>query len=315
MRGNRQRIGLLAVSLAIIICQVGLAAGADVSARLALSQEFYYEGDPLPVQLSISNISGQKVDNPLRSPLFNGFVARADGNKIERTGSAATEAPAHPGKLSPDGFYGATVDLTQLYPELTKAGRYEIYWSADQVISEMLVVTILPRFDPEKRYSAEIVTDEGTIALELYVDQSPIASKSFFDLANAAFYDGLLISEVHSDSFIVGGDPTVGDNPKQPIEFPAEQSRLPLVSGAVVMRPARATPPSNGAAFAILLKPQPGWAGQVTLLGQVTSGLEVVQKLSRVPSTMKTSAPQFKPLRDVRIRSVSVKERPTGGAN
>lgn len=314
MRGYKARLWLLGVSVAILIGPVGTASAADVSATLALSQEFYYEGDPLPIQLSVANTSGEKIDNPLRSPLFNGFVVSSDGTPIERSGSAGSEAPAHPDTLSADGFYGATVDLTQLFPELAQAGRYEIYWSADQVISGMLVVTILPRFDPAKRYSAEIVTDEGTIAVELYVEHSPIAVKSFFDLANAAFYDGLLISEVHSDSFIVGGDPTVGDNPKQPIQFPAEQSRLPLVSGTVVMRPARATPPSNGAAFAIILKPQPAWSGQVTVLGQVTAGLEVVQKLSRAPSTMKNSSPQFKPLRDVRIRSVTVRERAPDGA-
>lgn len=310
----RQPLWLLAACAATLVGLGQAAPGAAVSARLALSQEFYYEGDPLPIQLSISNRTAEKIDNPLRSPLFNGFVVRTGGEEIERSGRSDTEAPAHPDKLSPDGFYGATVDLTQLYPELTKSGRYEIYWSADQVISEMLIVTILPRFDPAKRYAAEIVTSEGSFVLDLYVEHSPIAVKSFFDLANAGFYDGLLISEVHSDSFIVGGEPTSGDNPKQPIEFPAEKSRLPLVSGTVVMRPARAAPPSNGASFAILLRPQPAWAGQVTVLGQVTSGLDVVQTLSRRPSTMKNSAPQFKPLTDIKIRSVTVTERATAEA-
>lgn len=48
----------------------------------------------------------------------------------------------------------------------------------------------------------------------------------------------------------------------------------------------------------------------MTVLGQVTEGLGVVQKLSRLPSTMKNSSPQFKPLQDVRIRSVTVTQKP-----
>jgi cyclophilin family peptidyl-prolyl cis-trans isomerase len=109
----------------------------------------------------------------------------------------------------------------------------------------------------------------------------------------------------------VGGDPRFASEPRQPIQYPAEQSTLPLVAGTVVMRPVRPAPPANGSTFVIMLRPQPTWTGQVTVLGQVVEGLDVVQQLSRVPSSMRNSQPNFKPLREVKIKRVTIREKPT----
>ena len=112
----------------------------------------------------------------------------------------------------------------------------------------------------------------------------------------------------------MGGDPRFANEPRQPIQYPAEQSAFPLVAGTVVMRPVRAAPPANGSTFVIMLRPQPTWTGQVTVLGQVVEGLDVVQRLSRVPSSMRNSQPNFKPLREVMIQRVTIREKPTEAA-
>jgi len=182
------------------------------------------------------------------------------------------------------------------------------------VASNLLVVTILPRFDPAKDYRGRIETDHGTIVLDLYGKQAPVAVKSFIDLANAGYYDGLSFSEIRSDNFIIGGDPRFASPPRPPFEFPAEPSTVPLVAGTVVLRPARAAPPANGSTFMITLRPQPTWSGQVTVLGQVIDGLGIVQKISRFPSSMRNSQPNFKPLSDVLIKKVTIEEKPSGGS-
>ena len=63
----------------------------------------------------------------------------------------------------------------------------------------------------------------------------------------------------------------------------------------------------------ILLRQQPSWAGQATVLGQVVRGLDVAQRISRRPSTQGTSKPFFKPLKDIRILRVTISEKGQGG--
>jgi cyclophilin family peptidyl-prolyl cis-trans isomerase len=309
------RLSAALVALTLPLLPTPSAMGAEeVAVRLELSQRFYYEGDPLNVRITVINPGDKKVENPIKSALFDGFYVRRDGEVIERTGETEAEEPSGIAKIAPGSFYGAVVNLVDLYPELGKIGTYEVYWSAHRIVSEMLVVTILPRFDPTKDYRGEIETDQGSIVVDLFGKQSPIAVKSFIDLANAGFYDDLQISEVRTDEYVVGGDPRFASEPRQPIQYPAEQSALPLVAGTVVMRPVRPTPPANGSTFVILLRPQPSWTGQVTVLGQVVEGLDVVQRLSRLPSSMRNSQPNFKPLREVKIQRVTIREKPNEAA-
>ena len=217
-------------------------------------------------------------------------------------------------KLAPNSFYGVVVNLANIYPDLANVGEYEVNWSADGVSSQTLIVRMLPKYDATKQYQAIIDTSEGPIVMDFFPNTSPIAVKAFIDLANAGFYDGLLFHEVRSDWYIVGGDPQYGDAPRSPFIYPAEQSSLPIVAGTVVIKPARPAPPANGSQFMILLRPEPSWTGQVTVLGQVVRGLDTVRKISRVSSTLQSSRPYFKPLEDVRIRKVSIAERPPAQA-
>jgi peptidyl-prolyl cis-trans isomerase A (cyclophilin A) len=302
---------LAAVVLPAVLAPPSMGA-AEVGVRLELSQQFFYEDDPLNVRITVFNRVDKKAENPIQVSLFDGFRVKRDDRWLERTGKTTAEEPSRPEKIAAGSFYGSVVNLVDLYPKLGGTGTYEISWSADGIFSDALVVTVLPRFDPTKEYVGEIRTSRGTIVVNLYGKESPIAVKSFIDLANAGFYEGLQISEVRVDNYVVGGDPRFADPPRQSIQYPTEQSTLPLVAGTVVMRPVRATPPANGSTFVILLRPQPTWAGQVTVLGQVVDGLDTVQRLSRVPSSMRNTQPNFKPLDDVEIRSVTIREKSSG---
>jgi cyclophilin family peptidyl-prolyl cis-trans isomerase len=292
---------------------VPAVSAGEVKVHLELSRQFYYEQDALDVRVSVHNRGRTKLDNPVKTALVEGFHVRRDDEAIKRTGKTKSGEPSRPAALAPDGFYGAVINLVELYPEIARPGTYEINWSADGVSSNLIVVTILPRFDLTKEYRGTIETDHGAIVLDLYSSQAPIAVKSFIDLANAGYYNGLPFSEVRSDNFILGGDPRFADPPRQPFEFPAEQSTVPLVAGTVFLRPARAAPPANGSTFMITLRPQPAWSGQVTVLGQVIDGLDIVQKISRFPSSMRNSQPNFKPLSDVLIKKVTIQEKPSDG--
>lgn len=305
---------VVAASLLVAVAASETAPPGGVKAVLELRDPFYYAGDPLPIRLTIGNEADRAVPNPVKTPLFEAFeVKLAGGGPLKPQGKAASAEPERPSKLAPGSHYGAVVDLTQIFPDLKKPGRYEIRWAADGLISNTILLTMLPRFDPTKSYRARFETDEGSFTVDFFQDTAPIATKAFVDLANAGFYDGLLFHEVRPDWFVASGDPNGDGSGAAPFRYPAELTpAVPVVAGTVVLRPVSAAPPANGSQFMIFLRPQPEMKGQLTVLGQVVEGLETVQKISRLPSTQQVERPFFKPLKDVRIRKVTIVEKETG---
>lgn len=300
----------LTVSMAPAAEEAGAETSATVSAVLELNQSIYYAGAPLELRLSIVNHGDETVTNPVKIPLFKGLRVRdASGDLLGAKGRPTAREPQRPTELSANGFYGVIVDLSEIYTQLETPGRYEISWEGKGIRSPTIMINLIPEYDPAKTYIANIETSEGTIVMDFFARESPVAVKAFVDMANAGFYDGLLIHEVHPDDFIVSGDPRFGGTGAKPIVYPAEQSRIPIVSGTVVLKPVGAAPPANSSPFVIIIRPRPEWAGQVTVLGQVVSGLDIVKKISKLPSTQQSSSPQFKPLKDVPIRRIVIEEK------
>jgi cyclophilin family peptidyl-prolyl cis-trans isomerase len=87
--------------------------------------------------------------------------------------------------------------------------------------------------------------------------------------------------------------------------YPAEPTAVPLVAGTVLAKPVGAAPPANSAEFIVLLKPQPAWTGNATVLGQVVSGFEVAQGISKAPTG---PPPDTRPTPPVRVRAVAIEE-------
>lgn len=54
---------------------------------------------------------------------------------------------------------------------------------------------------------AEMVTDKGTMLIEFYDDDAPIAAQNFIDLAKKGFYDGLKFHRVIPSFVVQGGCP------------------------------------------------------------------------------------------------------------
>lgn len=282
-------------------------AADSVKALLELNQQFYYVGEPLNVRVTIANYGAAEVSNPVKSPVLGAFtVTDAAGTALPAQGKPDAQEPSRPSKLAPKAFYGAVVDLSQLYPQVKSKGRYTIRWSAGGMTSDAVVVTVVPKFDPSKNYSARVETEDGAFVIDLMKLTAPIATKAFVDLANAGFYDGLLIHEVRGDQAIGGGDPTGTGNGQAPLRYPAELAAVPVVAGTVVLKPAGLAPPANSSQFIISLRPEPGWTGQFTVLGQVTEGLDVVRKISSRPST---DRPNYRPIKDIHTIQVTIVEK------
>ena len=283
------------------------AAPGSVRAQMELNQQFYYVGEPMNVRLSILNDGAAEIANPVRGSLFGSFVVTdSQGRALERQAKPDAKEPSRPDKLAANSFYGAVIDLSQMYPQLRSKGRYSIKWSSDAVSADEIGITVIPKFDPSRDYTANVETELGTFVVDLHKRTAPIAVKAFVDLANAGFYDGLVFYEARADQLLSGGDPTGTGRGQAPLRYPAELSAVPVITGSVVLKSAGLAPPANSSQFVVSLQPQPTWTGQFTVLGQVVAGLEVVRKLAGVPTS---DPPSYRPLKDLHTLHVTIEEK------
>lgn len=125
---------------------------------------------------------------------------------------------------------------------------------------------------------ATIHTSEGAIELELYPNEAPKTVENFIKLARDGFYDGVIFHRVIPDFMIQGGDPTGTGTGGPGYEFEDEFNEHRIVRGALAM--ANAGPNTNGSQFFIVTAEAAPWLdGKHTVFGQVTSGMEVVDRI------------------------------------
>src|SRR5215211_5345859 len=142
---------------------------------------------------------------------------------------------------------------------------------------------------------AVITTDLGVIRFEFLPDKAPRHVQQFIKRARAGFYDGSAFHRVIPRGIIQGGDPYLKE-PRKPRqqwgagalnEMPDEFSDAKHTRGTVstVRIPGRAN--SGGAQFFICASPQPQLDGEFSAFGQVTEGIEIVDKISLAPADEK----------------------------
>jgi len=118
----------------------------------------------------------------------------------------------------------------------------------------------------------------GRVVIQLRPDLAPKHVARIKELARKGFYDGLAFHRVIPGFMAQTGDPrgdgTGGSGQKLKAEFSAEQH----VRGTVSMARA-ANPDSGDSQFFICFAPASYLDGQYTIWGEVTSGMEFVDKV------------------------------------
>jgi len=288
----------------MVVLFAALAARAQPAlVRAALDtggRQFFYAGDPIPITVSLPPGSGAAPSEAWRG--LEG--ATATGEPLQKEAQDASAAAADP----------RVVDLAQLFPQMRQVGRFVVRFRSGSAASPDVEIRTIPKIDPSRAYAARFETDAGAFTIGLFVRTAPVAAKVFVDLCNAGFYDGTTFHKVVADYLIEGGDVRGDGSGEPPFRFPAELTNAPISAGTVLLKPASAAPPSNGSQFLVLLHPEESWKGQATVLGQVLEGLDVVRKISRLPSTLQNETPHYRPLETVRIRSVTVRDLPPSDA-
>jgi peptidyl-prolyl cis-trans isomerase A (cyclophilin A) len=170
------------------------------------------------------------------------------------------------------------------------------------------------------KQTATIETNKGTIVCELFTKDSPQTVKNFVGLTTGTkeyrdpktgqmtkgkYYDGLIFHRVIPNFMIQGGDP-LGNGMGGPgyifnDEFPPEKFDRP---GRLAM--ANAGPNTNGSQFFITVANDEflDTNGHYTIFGQVISGQDVADAISKVP----VDSPQHNmPITPVVIKHITIK--------
>jgi cyclophilin family peptidyl-prolyl cis-trans isomerase len=128
---------------------------------------------------------------------------------------------------------------------------------------------------------ATLHTSEGAVELELYPDEAPKTVENFEKLSREGFYEGVIFHRVIPDFMIQGGDPTGTGTGGPGYQFEDEFNQHRVERGALAM--ANAGPNTNGSQFFIVTAEATPWLdGKHTVFGRVTSGMDVVDRISEV---------------------------------
>jgi peptidylprolyl isomerase len=123
-------------------------------------------------------------------------------------------------------------------------------------------------------------TNKGTVVVTMRPDLAPNHVARIKDLVRDGFYDGVVFHRVIDGFMAQTGDPTGTGSGGSGQKLKAEFSKEKHVRGTVSM--ARSQSPDSGdSQFFICLDEAPWLNGQYTVWGQVTQGMENVDRIKR----------------------------------
>lgn len=153
----------------------------------------------------------------------------------------------------------------------------------------------------------------GDMYAELYPDVAPITVENFLSLARNHFFDGLIFHRVIPNFMIQGGGFDTDFNQKEARsikgEFRANGVKNDLKHERGVLSMARTSAPNSASSqFFIMHKNSPHLDGQYAAFGKVYEGLDVIDAIATVPTTVKMWMYQDCPRKDVVISSIEIIE-------
>jgi cyclophilin family peptidyl-prolyl cis-trans isomerase len=135
--------------------------------------------------------------------------------------------------------------------------------------------------DATKTYRAVVATSCGSFTITLDPEASPKTVASFVALAEDGFYDQTVFHRIVPNFVIQGGDPTAtgtGGPGYTTVDTPAPGTTY--THGTVAMaKTAAEAPGTAGSQFFVVTAPDAGLPAEYAVIGQVTDGLDVVERI------------------------------------
>jgi cyclophilin family peptidyl-prolyl cis-trans isomerase/protein-disulfide isomerase len=129
-------------------------------------------------------------------------------------------------------------------------------------------------------YYARIRLNIGEVILDLYEGTAPQAVNSFVFLSQSGWYDGTPAFRVVRGQYVEFGDPTGTGFGGPGYSYGLESSPALTFDQPGVVGVAGEDPSTNGSRFFVTLAALPMYDGERTVLGQVVSGLGLLDSLS-----------------------------------
>jgi peptidyl-prolyl cis-trans isomerase A (cyclophilin A) len=164
--------------------------------------------------------------------------------------------------------------------------------------------------------TATLRTSQGTVVVRLLPDHAPATVRNFVGLAEGSrewtdprtrlkstsrLYDGTIFHRVIPDFMIQGGDPLGTGTGGPGYKFADEIHPDLAFDRPYLLAMANAGPGTNGSQFFITTVPTPWLTGKHTIFGEVTSGSEVVDAISKLPTSRGD-----RPVQDVVVESIEI---------
>ena len=153
-----------------------------------------------------------------------------------------------------------------------------------------------------KRQVAVFETNYGTFKIELFNDLAPKTVKNFVDLAQKGYYNGLSFHRVIDQFMIQGGCPKGNGTGGPGYTIPDEFGKGLKHDKPGILSMANAGPNTGGSQFFITLVPTPWLDGKHAIFGQVLEGMDVVEKIGKLPTDS-----MDRPLKKVVMEKVVIK--------
>jgi cyclophilin family peptidyl-prolyl cis-trans isomerase len=161
-----------------------------------------------------------------------------------------------------------------------------------------------PPLDANKTYSIVFETNQGTFGVELDQEQSPNVAASMYALAKRGFFDGTICHRIVPGFVIQCGDPTGtgtgGPGYSTQDDVPADAA---YTKGVVAMAKTQTEPPgTSGSQFFVVTGEDVGLPPEYAILGKVTEGLDVIEKIGQL------GGPDEQPTEEVKIEKATAEE-------
>ena len=181
-----------------------------------------------------------------------------------------------------------------------------------------LLFTQAPLTAHAKDDTAVVKTSMGSFTVKFYKDKAPNAVANFIGLAKGtkewtdpktgktvkgkSLYKGTTFHRVIPGFMIQGGDPLGSGMGGPGYQFKDEVSPLDAFTKPGLLAMANSGPDTNGSQFFVTVAPATHLNGHYTLFGEVTKGMDVVNKIALAPRNQ-----MDKPNKDIKILSITVK--------
>jgi cyclophilin family peptidyl-prolyl cis-trans isomerase/HEAT repeat protein len=265
-----------------------VGAAGDSVARIRPLLEAGLENPDFYARVNAIGGMGQ-VGDPAAAPTLFDAYARAQRDSMDDAALAAVDALGALAKRDP------SIART-FFARFPRSGDYLVRQHAAAAFGDSVAV---PAWGPalpimagheldfyrglvrggqaRPRPHARIVTDRGTLELELFADDAPLTVENFLSLVRRGYFDGQEWPRVVPNFVIQGGDPRGDTNGGPGYSIRDEIDRHPYLAGSLGM--ALSGPDTGGSQWFVTHSPQPHLDGTYTVFGRVVRGMEVVGRV------------------------------------